>query len=200
MGNFEVDEIVGVPGAGIFGRVLESFATNTKLMTESGERTFPSHMLRPVEPPVSRDLVLHPEQRLFKDYCARYELSNPAAGKFFRLLAEELLDLVGWYPGDKSWRFIDTSRVASNLVIRVPVGKTSNIFHLSCCRDTIRVEIEVSKECPPEYGKYFPRKGVYFGGHRKVISGSELNEDYIREYAAALKAVYNYNLSQTVPR
>lgn len=193
MGGLEVNSIVRVSGRELFGRVLEVFPAKTKIMTEEGEKTFPHNMLEPVEAPDLKELVVHPEQRLFKDYCAGYDKTNPLAAKFFRLMAGELMALVGWYPEDGSWHFIDTSLVASNLVIRVPAGKTSNIFHLSCCKDTIRVEIEVSKKCPPEYDKCFPRKGVYFGGDRKVISGAELNEAYIREYLEALKAIYSYN-------
>ena len=199
MGSFEVSDIVKVPGREMFGRVLEMFPVKTKIMTEEGEKTFPQAMLEPVPSPDFKELVVHPEQRLFRDYCAKYEQTNPLAAKFFRIMAEELIAVAGWYPEDRSWRFIDTSLVASNLVIRVPSGKTSNIFHLSCCKNTIRVEIEVSKKCPPEFSHIFPRKGVYFGGDRKVISGAELNEGYVREYIEALKVIYNYNLGLPPP-
>lgn len=194
MVNFEVKSIVRISGRELFGRVLEIFPEKTKIMTEEGEKTFPHDRLEPVPAPDLKELVVHPEQRLFRDYCAKYELSNPLAAKYFRYLAEELMAMVGWYPEDGSWHFVDTSLVASNLVIRVPTGKTSNIFHLSCCKDTVRVEIEVSKKYPPELEKYFPRKGVYFGGDRKVISKDELNDEYTREYLEALKAIYKYNL------
>lgn len=195
MVKYEVEGIVKVAGRELFGRVLEIFAEKTKIMTVEGEKTFFHNMLEPVAAPDLKTLVVHPEQLLFREYCARYELSNPLAAKYFRLLAEDLLALTGWYPEDRTWRFINTSRVASNLAIRVPGGYTSNIFHLSCCKNTIRVEIESTKDCPPGYEKYFPRKGVYFGGHRKVIAGGELNDEYILEYLRALKAVYAHNLA-----
>jgi hypothetical protein len=193
MNKFKPADIVKVSGQDIVGRVIETFDTTTKMMTRHGEKTFPSRMLEQIGAYNRKNLVIHPEQQQLREYYAGQEVKSPAAAKFFRLMAEELLALAGWYPCDGAWHFVEKADGGSNLAIRVPSGKTSNIFHLSCHADAIRVEMEGKKRCPPELAQYFPQKGIYSGGKRKDIAGPELNAKYIQEYIEVLKTVYKHN-------
>ena len=193
MSKFRTGDIAKVAGKDIVGRVIETFATTTKMMTKDGEKTFPNAMLELIGAFNRSKLVVHPEQHQLKEYIAKCEAANPAAAKCFRLLAEAMVNMVHWHPGDETWHFVEKPDGGSNLAIRVPTGKTSNIFHLSCHGDLIRVELEGKKKCPGELSEYFPMKGSYVKGKKKEITGEELNEKYIKTYIEVLKKVYLHN-------
>ena len=192
--KFNPNDIVKVSGKDIVGRVLGTFATTTKIMTKDGERTFPNLMLEQIVAYNAKNLVIHPEQLLLRGYYAECEAKNPVVAKFFRLMAEELFAMAGWYPGDASWHFTKKAEGGSDLAIRLPAGKTSNLFHLSCHGDAIRIELEPSKKLPPGLGIYFPKNAEYTGKNRKDISGTELEEKRIREYIGVLKTFYKHNI------
>ncbi|OGR43879.1 MAG: hypothetical protein A2X35_09220 [Elusimicrobia bacterium GWA2_61_42] len=199
MTKLKSGDTVKVAGKDIIGRVVETFDRTIKIMTRTGEKTFPKETLELIGAYNPRKLILHPEQDLLNAYHAACETKNPAAAKLFRLLAEEMLDLVGWYPGEESWNFVEKPEGGSSLVIRARTAKRSALFRLSCHEDAIRVELEGSKKCPGELSHYFPRKGLTANSKRKDIAGEELNEKYIREFAGVLKAVYEHN-SVAAPR
>ncbi len=191
MSKFKIGDIAKVAGKDVVGRVIDTFATTTKMMTRDGEKTFPSSMLELIGAYDRRKLVIHPEQQQLREYYAKCEAAGPAAAKFFRQVAEALVEIVHWHPGDATWRFIEKPSGGS-LAIRVPTGKTA-LFHLSCRENSILVELEDKKKCPPAFKQYFPDKGTSSKGKSKDISGGEMNGKYIKEYIEVLKAVYKHN-------
>lgn len=193
MVKFNIGNIAKVAGKDIVGRVIETFDKTTKLMTCEGEKTFPNTMLELIGAFDRKKLVVHPEQQLLKEYRAEKEGKYPKEAKCFCALADAMIALVGWHPGDETWHFHKKTEGGSNLAIRVPTGKTSNLLHLSCHQDGVRVELEGKKKCPADLAQYFPKKGSYFGGNRKDITGEELTEKYTKEFIEVLKAVYRYN-------
>ncbi len=193
MDKIAVGDIVRYLPTGLIGEVLDVFSNSIKIRTAEGEKTFIGIAnFERIDNPDIEELNIYPDQLALKKLYTDTDAKNPIAGKLFRLLMGEMFKFVGWRPGDQTWRFTDNIKEQRHPALRVPTGRTSYLFHFWAW-EGITVALEPSKKCPPEYAKYFPKKGFYYGGDGRDIDGPDLTEAVILEYVEVLKAIYKYN-------